>query len=104
MTESKMSRRDFARTAGVMVAAGAGLGAAVRVPSSAAQTSGPGFHVPGTISTQAQAAVREFDPSVLQATMPPPDDLDSWKRAQEENEIAFKEQNEQVVRQYGPTV
>jgi acetyl esterase/lipase len=93
--------------AGVLVLASQGrMFSAMFGPVQAAAPSGQQTYayVPDTVSAEAQALLRRYrDPSTGRA-MPAPDDLEGWKREQQEAEAASRAASDAAVARYQATV
>jgi acetyl esterase/lipase len=64
----------------------------------------PADHIPTTISPEAQAALKDWDFTFLEATLPTPNDLPSWRQARATTEESFRPLNDWALQEYQPAI
>jgi acetyl esterase/lipase len=69
-----------------------------------APTHGEEFVAPSTISKQAREALAKFSRAAATTPLPPPDDIEAWKKVQAGVEKKRAEANAAVVEQYQPLI
>ena len=104
MTSNRANRREFLKTVGTGVAVTGAFAAEQSGSANAADTVNRGFYVPTSVSAEAQAVIRSFDPSTRNVRTPPPGDLAAWKEMQARFEREQQENNREVVQHYGASV